>query len=100
MRGTLFLLLALSLLPTVSAYSPSGRCHARQDPDSRFRLPSHPVDRTTHPRITCVFGDPSVRRRRRVHPRIRTEGHHFLRWPELRRRTSLSTRPPTPLYSL
>jgi GMP synthase (glutamine-hydrolysing) len=58
MRGTLFLLLVFSPLPTVSVHSPSGRCHARQDPDSRFRLPSHPVDRTTHPRITCVFGDP------------------------------------------
>ena len=50
--------------------------HARQDPDPRLRLPGHAADRAPRARGARLLRDPSERRQRRLHPRVRAEGNH------------------------
>ena len=59
----------------------SSSVHARQDPDPRLRLAGHAADRAPRARGACLLRDPPERRLRRLHPRVRAEGHHPLRQP-------------------
>ena len=73
---------ALSTAPLPFQASNSQRStHARQDPDPRFRLAVHAVDRAAGTRDRRVLRDPSLRRRRGLHPSVRREGHHPVRRP-------------------
>ena len=48
----------------------------RQDPDPRLRLAGHAADRAPRARGACLLRDPPQRCQRRLHPRVRAEGHH------------------------
>ena len=53
-----------------------GRAARTDDPDPRLRRAVHAADRAPPARNARLLRDPSVRRRRRLHPRVRAEGHH------------------------
>ena len=73
-----------------------GRTHPTHDPDPRFRRAVHAADRAPPARDARLLRDPSVRRRRRLRPRVRAAGHHAVGRAEQRRPTATRRARPRP----
>ena len=77
----------------LTAQRPASTHVARQDPHPRLRLPGHAADRAARARGARVLRDPPQRRERRVHPRVRAQGHHPVGQPRQHLRGAGAARP-------